>query len=78
MVTKSGLAVTTQLKDELFGGVNEETQFVPGPICGYYVGLDAVGAAALAAVGGGLVLWWVSRRRRRHGWPAERGTQHES
>jgi hypothetical protein len=76
IVTKSGRPVTVQVKDELFGGSNEETHLVPGPIFGYYIGLDLVGAVTAAALGGGAVLWWVSRRRHRHGRPVEGGGQH--
>jgi hypothetical protein len=75
-VTKSGRAVTVQVKDELFGGVNEETQLVPGPIMGYYIGLDVVGVVTAAALGCGVVLWWVSSHRRRRGPSVEGGAQH--
>jgi len=76
IATKSGRPVTVQVKDELFGGFNEETHLVPGPIFGYYVGLDVVGAVTAAALGGGVVLWWVSRRRHLPGQPLEGGAQH--
>ena len=64
-LTKSGKMIAVTVTDELFGGANVEQRLVRGPLLGYYVGLDVVGAAAAAAVAGGLVWWLVARLRRR-------------
>ena len=64
--TKSGRALEVHVADDLFGGTNTETRFEPGPVLGYYIGLDLVGAATgLAAVAA--IVWWrlAIRRRRR-------------
>jgi hypothetical protein len=67
ILTKSGKIVAVTVTDELFGGTNVEQRLVRGPLLGYYIGLDVVGAAAAMAVAGGLVWLWITRRRRRRG-----------
>ncbi len=74
--TKSGKAVQVPVKD-IFGETAMQWQFVPGPIAGFYIGLDFVAGAALVALAGEAVLlliWWLGRRRarrqgRNHGFP---------
>ena len=63
VLTKAARAVTVQVPDTLFGDTNIQTQFVRGPVFGYYVGLDAVIITTLlcTAVAGA---WWLFGRRR--------------
>ncbi len=64
--TKSGKAVDVQVRDDLFGTTFVRTQFVPGPIFGYYIGLDLVVAVAIVClVAWGMTAWVRSWRRRR-------------
>ncbi len=63
--SKSGKAVQIEVRDPLFGDTTMQTKLAPGPVLGYYVGLDLVVSAALAAAAAGLIWWWVARRRRR-------------
>lgn len=68
-LTKSQKTVEVSVVDS-FGDPAIETQFRPGPIFGYYVGLDAVGyvtlaTAALAAFQLGWMLWRRKRLLRR-------------
>jgi hypothetical protein len=74
VLTKSGKAVSVTVTDELFGGTNTEPQFVRGPVCGYYVGLDAVVAVTAAAVAAAIIWWLVARRRRRSALQTEGGS----
>jgi hypothetical protein len=64
-LTKSNRIVSVTVTDELFGGANVEQQLVRGPLLGYYVGLDLVGAVTVAAVICALIWWWIARRRGR-------------
>ncbi len=52
-----------EVKDDLFGDY-VEPRAVPGPILGYYVGLDAVGGVTALCAAAGTVSWWQGRRRR--------------
>jgi hypothetical protein len=63
--TQAERAVTIQVPDKLFGGMNTETHFVRGPIFGYYVGLDAVVVTTFVCVVIGGVSWLLRRRRER-------------
>jgi hypothetical protein len=49
---------------DVFGDHTPETHMIPGPVLGYYVGLDLVIAAAALSAVTGLLYWLVSRRRR--------------
>ncbi len=63
-LTKHTRNVEVQVRDELVQDVVTELRSVPGPVMGYYIGLDAVGGAAgLGLVLGlvGLVLWLRER-----------------
>ena len=42
--------VTATVTDALFGDTTQVQESVPGPILGYYIGLDLVVAAALVAI----------------------------
>jgi hypothetical protein len=62
MLTKSSRAIEFELQDAMFGDTINETHFVPGPILGYYIGLDAVAVTfgffwAMLALAG--VLRWI-------------------
>jgi hypothetical protein len=62
-LTKTMVVVTKTVDDPLWGETTEQKE-VPGPVFGYYVGLDAViGAAVIAVVGSGVVLWVTIRRK---------------
>lgn len=66
-LTKPGRPVDVSVIDETFGGVNTHTELQPGPILGYYVGLDAIAIATLAAAAGSTGIWllsWRAARRR--------------
>lgn len=65
ILTKSGRVVEVEVINELFGETMKEMRLIPGPIFGYYIGLDSVAAvcsAFLIIVG---VLTLVRRIRRR-------------
>ncbi len=70
--TKSGKYLNVPVRNELFGDTDIQVQFVPGPLLGYYIGLDLVIVTLLVALFAGLVAWLILRRRRRH-----EGLQHE-
>ncbi len=62
-LTKTTKIREVKVEDDLFGDYVDSRE-VPGPILGYYVGLDAVaGVTALSATAGAL-FWWRNRRRR--------------
>jgi hypothetical protein len=63
--TKSGKAAQVAVMDPLFGDTTTQTQFVRGPIFGFYVGLDGIMMVTLACVAAGAIWWWAARRRRR-------------
>jgi hypothetical protein len=63
--SKSGKAVQVALADPLFGDTTSRTEFRPGPVLGYYIGLDLVVAVALLAITIGVIWWFVARRRAR-------------
>ena len=63
--TSSGRAVEVLVSDPLFGDALPQTRFVPGPIFGYYVGLDLLIATVLLALAAGVIWWWLGRRQRR-------------
>ncbi len=63
--SKSGKAAQVELRDPLFGDSTVQTRFVPGPVLGYYIGLDLVVVVTLAAMSVGAIWWWIARRRRR-------------
>ena len=52
-----------KVEDDLFGDY-VESRAVPGPILGYYVGLDAVAGVTALSATAGAVFWWRNRRRR--------------
>ena len=55
-----------EVQDDLFGDY-VESRAVPGPILGYYVGLDAVGGGTALCAAAGAAIWWRKRRRRAAG-----------
>lgn len=63
--TKSGKATEVVVRDPLFGDTLTETRFMPGPILGYYIGLDLLLLSVLFAAIVAAVWWWLARRRRR-------------
>lgn len=64
-LTKSSKAVTIIAADDLFGDSQPRVELRRGPVFGWYVGWDAVGAAVLAAaLSNGIVFWGVWRGRR--------------
>jgi hypothetical protein len=62
--SKSGKAAQVAVRDALFGDTTVQTQFVPGPIFGWYIGLDLVAVVALVCLAAGSAWWWLARRRR--------------
>lgn len=63
-LTKHTRNVEVQVRDELVQDMVTEMRAVPGPVMGYYIGLDAVGGAAgLSSVLGlvGFVVWLRER-----------------
>lgn len=66
-LTKSGRPVQVTSVDPIYGGENTKTEFKPGPgyFLGYYIGLDAVGGAAVAAAALSGALWLLSWRESR-------------
>ena len=66
-LTKSNKIIAITVGDEVFGGTDVEQRLVPGPLFGYFVGLDLVGAVTIAAGVCGLIWWWAARRKRRPG-----------
>lgn len=62
-LTKSARVVSVQTRDELFGETFTQEKLVPGPIFGYYIGLDLVIAVAGLCLMIWLV-WWIVRYRR--------------
>lgn len=73
VLTKSNRIVAVTVSDEMFGGTNVEQRLARGPIFGYYVGLDLVGAVTAAVIVCGLVWAWAARRKRRRSPKAEEG-----
>jgi len=59
ILTKHIRLVQTEVKDNLFGDTITQTQSVPGPVLGYYIGLDLVGLVAIASflIAAGLYLF---------------------
>jgi hypothetical protein len=62
--SKSGKAAQVTVSDPLFGDTTTQTQFVRGPILGYFVGLDAVAVVTAICLAIAIVCRWVARRRR--------------
>jgi hypothetical protein len=77
-LTKSGKAVEFTVRDELFGDTLVERRLVPGPVLGYYVGLDVVAATALAALVSGFIWRRVTSRSQQREPPREVGTNDSS
>ncbi len=63
--TKSARMQTVAVPNALFGGTDIQQQSIPGPVGGYYIGLDFVAIAVLIALAASLALWWATRRRLR-------------
>ena len=61
--TKTTKNRDVKVEDDLFGDY-VESRAVPGPILGYYVGLDVVGGVTALCAAAGAVSWWRERRRR--------------
>lgn len=49
-LTKHIRNVQAEVKDSLFGDTITQTLAVPGPVLGYYIGLDLVGLVAIASL----------------------------
>jgi hypothetical protein len=64
VLTKSGKAVDVQVPDELFGTTFVQKQFVPGPILGYYIGLDLVFMTVVLCLAAWTISRWVVRSRK--------------
>lgn len=73
MFTQARRIVGIPVRDELFGGTSTELRFVPGPVFGYYVGVDFLLLTIVAAAAGGTAWWLISRRRGRR---AREGSAH--
>ena len=63
--TKTHKAVAVETRDEVFGDVIVQEQFIRGPLLGYYIGIDAVIVSALLALAVSGAYWWWSARRDR-------------
>ena len=63
VLTKRTRVVSVSIHDTLFDETTTVEEFVPGPIAGYYVGLDLVVASVLLCAAIALI-WWISVRRR--------------
>ncbi len=66
LFTKSGKAINVPVQD-IFGETQVQKQFAPGPIAGYYIGLDLVLVTLFIALFVGAALLfasWLSGRRR--------------
>jgi hypothetical protein len=61
--TKSAKSMSVVVHDELFGDQRTEIRLVPGPLLGYYVGLDLVVVSSVAAAAVGTAFWLLDRRR---------------
>ncbi len=61
--TKTAKNRDVKVEDDLFGDY-VESRPVPGPILGYYVGLDAVGGVTALCAAAGAVSWRRKRRAR--------------
>lgn len=73
-LTKTGKFVKSTGED-VFGDPSTTLILEPGPIYGYYVGLDIFAASTAFCLTAALVLWWWQRRRRAHS-PADRMAEH--
>ncbi len=62
-LTKTIKIREVKVEDDLFGDY-VESRAVPGPILGYYVGLDAVGGVTALCATVGAASWLRARRRR--------------
>jgi hypothetical protein len=63
VLTKPGKAVSVSVRDEVFGETFIQQKMVPGPILGYYVGLDMVILVAAGCLVLSVVAWWAFRRQ---------------
>jgi len=61
-LTKPVRYVERQVRDELFGDVQSETQPVRGPVLGYFVGLDAVAGMTFGCAAAAAFTWFWQRR----------------
>ncbi len=77
-LTKSGKAVEFTVRDELFGDTLVERRLVPGPVLGYYVGLDVVAVTALATLVSGFIWRRVTSHSQQREPPREVGTNDTS
>jgi hypothetical protein len=62
VLTKHDKAVNVVVHDELFGDQRTETQLVPGPLLGYYVGLDLFVAISVITLAVAALVWWLKHR----------------
>lgn len=62
-LTKSIKNEKVEVYNDLFGDTDVEWHPVPGPILGYYIGLDAVIGSILACGAAAGVSFWRRRRR---------------
>lgn len=63
-LTKSGKHVPVPPQNDVFGDSDPVLQLQPGPIFGYYIGLDLVLISFVSAVAIVFAAWLVERRRR--------------
>ena len=63
VLTKARKAVEIEVEDELFGDTVTETRMIPGPVGGYYIGLDLAVGITVGALLIGAGRWRRTRRR---------------
>lgn len=76
VLTKQRRPVEIMVEDRVFGDSVTEIHWAPGPIFGYYIGVDLVVLAASCSLAIAGVMGWRARRagRRARG----KGNEHES
>lgn len=63
--TSAGKMVNVEVRDEAFGDVQTQVVNRPGPVLGYYIGLDLVGGCT--AVAGVFILLMMLKSARKRG-----------